>query len=296
MPTFDDADARAADRLIDLALDEDLRDVGDLTCQALVEDDQTAEIDVVAREAGVLAGAVVAERVFAKLDGAVAWRTRIADGGELAPGSVIATVAGPLGSLLIGERTALNFLGHLSGVASLVRRFVDRIAGTRAVLLDTRKTLPGYRLLQKYAVRCGGGTNHRMGLHDGVLIKDNHLAAWAARHGSGRVADAVARSREVHGPDLVIEVEVDSLGQFEDALRESPGIVLLDNFPLADLRTAVAIRDERAPDVRLEASGGVTLETIGDVARTGVDRISVGTLTHSARNLDIGFDWHTQPV
>lgn len=286
-----DADRRAADTLIDLALEEDVRDIGDLTCRALVEDDQRGEIDVVAREAGVLAGVAVAERVFAAFDERVEWRPRIEDGGELVPGAVIATVAGPLASLLIGERTALNFLGPLSGVATLTRRFVDLVAGTRAVVLDTRKTWPGYRRLQKYAVRCGGGANHRMGLHDAVMIKDNHLAAWAERHGTGHVADAVTRCREVYPEGITIEVEVDSLRQYEDALRASPDIVLLDNFPLEDLRTAVGIRDDRATGVQLEASGGVNLTTIGDIARTGVDRISVGAITHSAVNLDIGFDW-----
>lgn len=288
---FDWEDERAADAIIALAFEEDLRNTGDLTCQALVEDDQSGEIDVVSRESGVLAGVAVAERVFAQFDERVSWRTRLEDGEPLEPGTIIATVTGPLASLLIGERTALNFLGPLSGVASLTRRFVDRVQGTDAVVLDTRKTLPGYRRLQKYAVRCGGGTNHRMGLYDGVMIKDNHLAGWRERHGAGRIADAITRAREANEGWVTIEVEVDSLQQFEEALGATPDIVLLDNFSLTDLRAAVARRNEDAPDVRLEASGGVNLETIADIARTGVDRISVGALTHSAVNLDIGFDW-----
>ncbi len=285
-PVLLDDDARAAaDVLIRLALEEDLAGIGDLTCEALV-DERPGTIDVVAREEGVLAGGAVAELVFAALDGRVVWDRTVLDGTPFAAGTVLATVHGPVRSLLVGERTALNLLGHLCGVATLTARFVERTAGTKATVLDTRKTLPGYRRLHKYAVRCGGGTNHRMGLYDGVLIKDNHLAACDGES----VAAAVRRARAA-SPDVPIEVEVDSLDQFRDALSGEPDIVLLDNFTLDDLRAAVATRDERAPDLLLEASGGVTLDTVADIARTGVDRISVGALTHSATNLDVGFDW-----
>lgn len=293
---FSSADREAAETLIRLGFEEDLADVGDLTCDALIDEGLEAEIDVVAREPGFLAGAVVGQLVFAHLDSDVSWRSHVRDGEPIEAGTVLATVSGRVRSLLVGERTALNFLGHLSGIATLAGRFVAATTGTRAVVLDTRKTLPGYRRLHKYAVRCGGGTNHRMGLFDGVLIKDNHLAARRAGRGVAAadadlgVGEAVRRARSVH-PNAGIEVEVDSLEQFEEAIVDVPDIILLDNFTLADLRTAVARRDAVAEAVKLEASGGVTLETVGDIARTGVDRISVGALTHSAPNVDIGFDW-----
>lgn len=182
----------------------------------------------------------------------------------------------------------LNFMTHLSGIATLTRRFVDAVRGTRAEVLDTRKTLPGWRLLEKYAVRCGGGTNHRMGLYDGVLIKDNHLAAWTE---SDSIAAAVETARQRSPAGVSIEVEVDTLDQLSDALRGGPDIVLLDNMDVATLRQAVNIRDHTAPRVLLEASGGVTLETVAAIAQTGVERISVGGLTHSAPALDLAFDW-----
>jgi nicotinate-nucleotide pyrophosphorylase (carboxylating) len=201
----------------------------------------------------------------------------------------VATVTGPLDKLLIGERTMLNFLTHLSGIATLTRRFVDAVAGTKAQILDTRKTLPGYRVLEKYAVRCGGGTNHRMGLYDGVLIKDNHLAAWTK---SESIADAIRTARR-KSPGVSIEVEVDTLEQLREALKGQPEIVLLDNMTPARLREAVAIRDalNGQPQVLLEASGGVALETVREIALTGVERISIGALTHSAPALDLAFDW-----
>jgi nicotinate-nucleotide pyrophosphorylase (carboxylating) len=182
----------------------------------------------------------------------------------------------------------LNFMTALSGVATLTRRFIDAVMGTEADVLDTRKTHPGWRRLEKYAVRCGGGTNHRMGLYDGVLIKDNHLAAWTD---SGSIASAVECTRRRSPPATSIEVEVDTLDQLRDALRGNPNIVLLDNMSLVTLRQAVELRDSLAPGVRLEASGGVTLESIALIAATGVERISVGCLTHSAPALDLAFDW-----
>lgn len=283
----------AATRLIDLALEEDLQNVGDLTCLALIAESQQAQIQVVARKPGVLAGIEVAELMFAKLDPSVTWDARLPDGADLQPGSVVAAVSGNLRSLLIGERTALNFLTHLSGVATLTRQFVDAAAGTPARILDTRKTLPGWRLLQKAAVRAGGGTNHRMGLYDGVLIKDNHLAAWTANGGSHSIAEAVWTARTSAGPGISIEVEVDTLEQLQDALAGEPDIVLLDNMDCPTLRRAIELRNQQAANVLLEASGGVTLETVGDIARTGVERISIGGLTHSAIALDLAFDWKT---
>ncbi len=267
----------------------------DLTCAALVDPAEMASINVVARRDGILAGGPVAELVFNRLDPAVKWQLLVADGSFVTPQTVVAQISGSLRSLLIGERTVLNFLMHLSGVATQTRQFVDAVAGTRAVILDTRKTLPGWRALEKYAVRCGGGTNHRMGLHDGVLIKDNHLAAWVRSQGSGdrsqTIADAVRQARAVSPSSLAIEVEVDTLDQLRDALAGGPDIVLLDNMSSATLCEAVQIRDEIDPSVRLEASGGITLANVREIAESGVDRISIGALTHSAPALDIAFDW-----
>lgn len=299
--TFDPQTRSAADQLIRLALEEDLSSVGDLTCALLIAPDAAAAVQVVSRAAGVLSGSPVGRMVFARLDPCVHWEAHQSDGSQVKAGTVVATVTGPLRSLLTGERTMLNFLSHLSGIASTTRRFVEAASGTKARILDTRKTLPGWRLLEKYAVRCGGGTNHRMGLYDGVLIKDNHLAAWVAAPVRAAatdppavvrtVASAVERARTQSRPGMVIEVEVDTLEQFQDALRGNPDIVLLDNMSTVMMRDAVAIRERISPQVLLEASGGVTLETVAAIAQTGVDRISVGGLTHSAPALDLAFDW-----
>lgn len=287
--TFGLPERQSARTLLTLALLEDLGDRGDLTCQALIAPNLIASVDVVARKPGVLAGAPVGRMVFAELDPAIEWEARCQDGAALERGTIVARVTGPLNSLLVGERTMLNFLTHLSGIATLTMAYVQCVAGTRAVILDTRKTLPGYRRLAKYAVRCGGGTNHRMGLYDGVLIKDNHLAAWSMQ---ASVAEACRVAREKSPHDVSIEVEVDTLEQFRDALQGGPDMVLLDNMDLEQLRAAVAIRDATAPGVLLEASGGVTLATVRGIAETGVDRISVGALTHSAPTLDLAFDWN----
>ncbi|MDX1970479.1 MAG: carboxylating nicotinate-nucleotide diphosphorylase [Planctomycetaceae bacterium] len=286
--TFDDREQSAAAHLIDLALTEDLGELGDLTCRALIDPARTAVVNVVARKPGVLAGSPIGRLVFERLDPRIQWVARKADGDRLAPEDVIASVSGPLDKLLIGERTMLNFLTHLSGIATLTRAYVDEVAGTRTQILDTRKTHPGYRLLEKYAVRCGGGTNHRMGLYDGVLIKDNHLAAWTL---SSSIADAVRTARAKSPAGVSIEVEVDTLDQLRDALEGQPDMILLDNMPVAILREAVSLREAAAPAVLLEASGGVTLATLRDIAETGVERISVGALTHSAVALDIALDW-----
>ncbi|MCL4112934.1 UNVERIFIED_CONTAM: hypothetical protein GTU68_040489 [Idotea baltica] len=258
----------------------------------MIAEDVAAEVNIVARQPGIVAGVAVAELVFEIFDPSVEVSVHIADGGQLKAGDVVATVSGRTRSLLSGERTALNFLTHLSGIATLTSQFVEQAAGTKADVLDTRKTLPAYRLLQKYAVRCGGGTNHRIGLFDGILIKDNHLAAWA--ESSDRVADAVRTARAFAkdgGHDVPIEIEVDTLDQFADAIKGQPDIVLLDNMTLEQLRKAVSIRDESGHGILLEASGGVNLKTIKSIAETGVDRISVGALTHSAIALDLAFDW-----
>ncbi|MFV0445902.1 MAG: carboxylating nicotinate-nucleotide diphosphorylase [Planctomycetaceae bacterium] len=285
-----DGERRSAQTLIDLALAEDLSQLGDVTSATLIPAEARGTVQIVARQRGVLSGLPLASMVFQQVDPRIEVAPRVSDGARLERGTIVADVTGPVRGLLTGERTMLNFLTHLSGIASLTRRFADAIAGTRAVLLDTRKTLPGYRLLQKYAVRCGGGQNHRMGLYDAVLIKDNHLAAWISS-GSHTIAEAIQSARAQVPTDVTVEVEVDSLRQLREALSAGPDIVLLDNMTLDLLRESVALRDELASNVRLEASGGVTLETVREIAETGVDRISSGALTHSAIALDLAFDW-----
>ena len=297
---FDDQARTTAARLIELAFAEDFGDEGDLTSRWLIPPTAEGTIDVVARQTGVISGQPVAEMVFAAIDRPATWEVIIPDGEAVRPGDIIARVSGPVRSLLGGERTALNFLGHLSGVATLTQQFVGAVAGTSAQILDTRKTTPGWRRLEKYAVRCGGGVNHRMGLFDACMVKDNHLSAWQAEHRSTSIAEAVRELRkEITASGMVagdgrppaIIVETDHPGQLSEVLPAFPDIVLLDNMSSYQLAAAVSLRNEAAPSVLLEASGGITLDNVGEVARTGVDRISIGALTHSAVGLDIGFDW-----
>lgn len=290
--TLNELERDAAEPLIEMALAEDLRQTGDLTCQALIPESARAEVLVMARQGGVLAGGPIAELVFAKLDPDVTWNQETPDGEELSAGTCIAKVSGPLRSLLTGERTALNFLTHLSGIATFTRVFIEAVKPASAKILDTRKTHPGWRVLEKYAVRAGGGVNHRMGLFDGCLIKDNHLAAWRTMSGNqASIAQAVRQARSFVEAGVSVEVEVDTLDQLRDALEGQPDIVLLDNMTPDQLREAVAIRDQKQPQVQLEASGGITLDTIHAIAQTGVERISIGALTHSAPACDIAFDW-----
>jgi nicotinate-nucleotide pyrophosphorylase (carboxylating) len=270
---------------IDLALAEDLGDEGDVTSRATIPESVRGKAAFVARSPGVLAGLVAAELVFARVDPSVEFVARREDGCRLAPGETFATVLGSMRSILTAERTALNFLQRLSGVATLTRQFVDAVAGLPVQILDTRKTTPGWRRLDKYAVRMGGGTNHRVGLFDMVLIKDNHLAAM-----QGEIAATVAAARRLY-PHLPVEVEVDSVEQLDLALAAGPDIVLLDNMTTEQLREGVARRNVKAPAIKLEASGGVNLQTVRAIAETGVDRISVGALTHSAKALDIALDF-----
>lgn len=291
---FSGIERDAALSLIRTALAEDLGDAVDVTTTALIAETDHATVDVVARENGIVCGLPAADLVFQELDARVCWKSRLNDGDSVEPGTIAASVEGPLRSLLTGERTALNFITHLSGVASLTRRFTDAVAGTSVDILDTRKTLPGYRLLQKYAVRCGGGTNHRMGLFDAILIKDNHLAAWSTPGGDASIAAAIEAARKFISENSAVrtvEVEVDTLEQLAVVLPAVPDIVLLDNMGIDELRRAVAMRNDESPTVRLEASGGITLENVRVIAECGVDRISIGALTHSARALDFGFDW-----
>jgi nicotinate-nucleotide pyrophosphorylase (carboxylating) len=286
---FSAAEAACCRRLIDWALEEDLGSVGDLTSVATIPADLEGQVVFVARSAGVVAGLPAVRMVLDAVDPRITLRALLEDGTQVAAGSRLATAAGPMRGLLTAERSALNFLQRLSGIATRTHSYVDAVAGTCAQILDTRKTLPGWRILEKYAVRCGGGHNHRMGLFDGMLIKDNHLAALGS--GPGTIARAVGAARALTGRSIPVELEIDGLDQLDEALACRPDIILLDNMQLGELRSAVARRDAAAPGVLLEASGGVNLSTVAGIAATGVDRISVGELTHSAPVLDIGLDF-----
>ena len=263
------------------ALLEDLGRAGDLTTDAIVPASARATTVLRARQPGVVAGLDFARTAFRLIDPAIAMEVARHDGSTLVPGDVIATVAGPARGILTAERTALNFLGHLSGIASATRCVVDAITGHKAQIVCTRKTLPGMRVAQKYAIRVGGGSNHRFGLDDAVLIKDNHVAI------AGGVAEAVARARAGVGHMVKIELEVDTLDQLREALSLRVDAVLLDNMGPEMLTEAVRMVDGRAIT---EASGGITPATAPAVAASGVDLISIGWLTHSARVLDIGLD------
>lgn len=269
--------------LIAVALAEDLDERGDVTALATVPEGARFAGAFVAREAGVAAGTAVIPVTYAALDGDVSVDLLVSDGEALSPGAVLARVAGPARSVLTGERTALNLLTHLCGVATVTRGFVAAVAGTTAVIRDTRKTLPGLRALQKAAVLAGGGANHRRSLSDGILVKDNHVAAAGGVAAAAAAALAAADASEV-------QVEVDDLDELTQALEAGARSILLDNFTLADLREAVARCAAVEGGVFVEASGGVTLETVPAIAATGVDAIAIGALTHSVPALDIGLD------
>lgn len=298
--TWDEATIRSAETLIDLAFEEDLVTGHDWTTESTVGKFETKQtVDFVAREGLCICGCellkLIAERVNAEVELIVERN----DGDWVQPGERIASLNGNVDDILKLERTMLNFLGHLSGISTLTKTYCDRVANTRARIYDTRKTLPGYRRLHKFAVQCGGGFNHRVGLHDGILIKDNHIAFLAEREMIDRVKAAGLavqlankfRDNTANCADIVVEVEVDSLEQLTHVLPEKPDIVLLDNMGPSELSKAVSLRNEEQPHVVLEASGGINLETIVPIADSGVDRISVGRLTHSAVNVDIGLDW-----
>ena len=267
--------------IVRMALAEDLGRAGDVTVAACIDPAARLSARFVARQSGIVAGLSCARLAFAALDPQAKFSVLVDDGGTVGPDTAIATIEGLAGPILTAERTALNLLGRLSGIATLTSHYAQAIQGTRARITDTRKTTPGLRVLEKYAVRCGGGVNHRFGLDDAVLIKDNHIAAC------GGVGEAVRRARAAAGHLMKVEVEVDGLDQLEAALAHHPDVVMLDNFSLADLRAAVARAAGRAV---LEASGGVSLDTVAAIAATGVDVISVGALPHSASVLDIGLD------
>jgi nicotinate-nucleotide pyrophosphorylase (carboxylating) len=270
------------DPIVRLALAEDLGRAGDLTTDATIPPGTRMRAVIAARKPGVLAGLDAAAHALGLIDLDVRLTVHLQDGAALAPGDRIADLEGAARSILIAERTMLNFLGRLSGVASLTRQYVDAVAHTKTRVVCTRKTTPGHRALEKRAVRCGGGTTHRYGLDDAILIKDNHIAACG-----GSIADALTRAKAYAGHLRMIEIEVDTLVQLEEALKHAPHAILLDNMSLDDLRTAVKLTGGRVP---LEASGGVTLTSLAAIAETGVDFISSGALTHSAPNLDLGLD------
>ena len=276
------AEARAT---ISRALDEDLRYGPDVTTLATVPDGATTTASLITREPGVIAGVDVALLVLDEVLGAGGYRVvdRVEDGARLQPGASALTVEARMLGLLTAERTLLNLVCHLSGIATATAAWVDAVQGTNAKIRDTRKTLPGLRALQKYAVRVGGGVNHRLGLGDAALIKDNHVAA------AGSVVAAL-RAVRAAAPDLPCEVEVDSLEQLDEVLDEAAELVLLDNFPVWQTQIAVQRRDARAPATKLESSGGLSLDTAADYAGTGVDYLAVGALTHSVRVLDVGLD------
>jgi len=269
------------DKLIALALQEDLGSPGDITSNFTLSDDATASAKIVAKESGVIAGIPVASRVFRKVDEHIRFDAQVGDGAKVRAGDVIVKIFGPVRGILAAERTALNFLQRLSGIATLTSKFVEKTAGTRAKILDTRKTTPGWRYLEKYAVRAGGGYNHRLGLYDMILIKENHVVAGSS------ITNAVERiRREISARNLHLAIEVESrtLDEVAEALTLSVDRIMLDNMPLWPIREAVKMVNGR---VALEVSGGVTLETVREIAETGVDYISIGALTHSAKALDL---------
>lgn len=281
--------------LAKMARDEDLGS-GDITGSLLQEPGEgrgRGRFRLLAKQEGVFAGREIAQAVLDVYESglAVSWLAGGEDGTVLTDCPVeLAYVEGPVSELLAAERVLLNFLQRLCGVATLTRRFVDAVAGTGAVIMDTRKTTPGWRLLEKYAVRCGGGWNHRMGLYDAILIKDNHLAAFTVEQTGAAVTDLLKRAASLKPPPAFVEVEADCLARVEQLLRVAGvDVVMLDNFAVADVRRAVELRDtlDLRDKVKLEASGGVTLDTVRSIAATGVDRISIGAITHSAVALDL---------
>ncbi|QFT33601.1 putative nicotinate-nucleotide pyrophosphorylase [carboxylating] [Labrenzia sp. THAF82] len=269
------------DEAVKSALLEDWGRAGDVTSQATLPSTATARAVIAARKPGVLAGAGCAESAFRQTDTRLQFDLARNDGDRLAPGDIVAHIEGPARALLAAERVALNFLGHLSGIATATSLFADQIAHTKADIVCTRKTTPGLRAFEKYAVKCGGGANHRFGLDDAVLIKDNHIAV------AGGVTNAIEAAKAFAGHLVKIEVEVDTLAQLEEALAAAPDVVMLDNMPPETLEKAVGIANGK---VLLEASGGIELDTVRAVAESGVDLISSGWITHSAPVLDLGLD------
>jgi nicotinate-nucleotide pyrophosphorylase (carboxylating) len=275
-------DTSSFDEIIARALAEDLGELGDITSRAVIAPDATSRANLVVRAGGVVAGLPVARRVFEHVDRAIEFEVLVSDGDSVEPGEVLAIVSGPSRSILTAERTALNLLGRMSGVATATAALVSAVEGTGARITDTRKTMPGLRVADKYAVVAGGGVNHRMGLYDEVMIKDNHIAA------AGDLKRAVASAREAQGPEVRVIVEVETLDQLSDALDTDADRVLLDNMATETLGRAVMMVGDA---METEASGGVTRDTVRAIAETGVGFISVGWITHSAPQLDIALDF-----
>jgi nicotinate-nucleotide pyrophosphorylase (carboxylating) len=277
--------------LLTLALDEDIGP-GDLTSDVLIDTEAAARGDLLSRAEGVAAGLLFISPMLNRVDGRLRFEAEAEDGTPVHPDQVVGRIVGPVRPLLTIERTLLNFVQALSGVATYTKKFVDAVAGTGVVILDTRKTTPGWRYLEKYAVRMGGGVNHRTGLHDGVLIKDNHLAVRAPNHVGETIAGLVREARQRISREIPIHVEVEQIDYLEEILLSEPDVVLLDNMKPPMIREAVVRRDrlfgDRGP--ALEASGGIGLRNVREVAETGVDRISIGALTHSAPILDIALE------
>ena len=296
---WDDRVLRDWQALLALAIDEDIGHLGDVTTRSLVAENVLGRAAVVARQRGIVAGLPGATTTLAAIDSRLCWTPRTEDGQTVDQGGCVGTIEGPVRGLFASERILLNFLGRLSGIATLTRQYVDAVATTNAHVYDTRKTTPGWRRLEKYAVRCGGGRNHRAGLDQAILIKDNHLAIGTqAAEPAQRFtsAEAVARARQFVAQQsdraaMLIEVEVDTLVQLDAVLPARPDIVLLDNMTPNQLCEAVVRRNAVAPAIQLEASGRVNLGNVRQIAQTGVERISVGALTHSAVILDYGLDW-----
>ena len=294
-------------RLAEMALTEDIGSCDlevamDCTTLAVVPDDVMASATFVSREKGVISGVAVSDVIIKEFAGDLDLESHVHDGAAVEPGQPIATLTGEARKILMMERTCLNFMCRLSGIATLASEFVNLTQGTKAKILDTRKTTPGWRRVEKYAVQCGGGHNHRMGLYDAIMIKDNHIAMYGNHIDNHQlsVSEAVEMAKRwiaenanrlPEGKKTIVQIEVDTLEQLKIALPAGPDIVLLDNMNVDQLAQAVAIRNEIAASVLLEASGGVNLETVGAISRTGVERISIGALTHSASNFDIGLDW-----
>ncbi len=292
--------------LVDLSLWEDSAGGRDCTSEVIVPEGACGRAALILRSPGVLAGLRAVPVILAKIDPGLSFESRHQDGDEIVSPGAIAWIEGPVRQIFLGERIILNILGRLSGIATLTKKFVQAVTGTGVRIFDTRKTTPGWRRLEKYAVRCGGGWNHRLGLFDGILFKDNHLAFLTELHPGvprGKLAaQAIHKAREYRrnqpqpandrdANDLLVEIEIESLADLEEVLLAGPDIILLDNMAPEELRKAVALRDRINPAVELEASGGITLETVREVALTGVERISIGALTHSAQALDFSLEW-----